>query len=99
MSGSGSTISIKINADDFASKQIEAVKKQIEKLQAPSERASKGLGGLMDSNGVGKLAGGMRNVARESGAAFLNIGRMLPELGALSGAASVAGLAGLARGF
>lgn len=95
MSGSAPKIAITIGVNDKSSKEIAAINSQIKKMQTQNGLASKGLGNLLDGNGVAKLAGGMRNVARESLSAFENIGRIVAPLGAITGAASIAGLARL----
>jgi hypothetical protein len=94
---SASTIKITLDANDLASKHIDDLNKQIAKLQTPSERASKSLGGLTDGDRVNKLAAGMRGVARESADVFQNIGRIVGPLGIITSAASIAGLAALSR--
>jgi hypothetical protein len=99
MSGSKAGFSVSITAVDSASKQIDAINRRIREMQAPAERLTKSLGKLADNTGITKLAGGMRNLARESFQAFENIGRMVAPLGAITGAASIAGIAKLASSF
>jgi hypothetical protein len=99
MSGSKAGFSVSITAVDSASKQIDAINARIKAMQAPAERLTKSFGKLADNTGITKLAGGMRNLARESFQAFENIGRMVAPLGAITGAASIAGIAKLASSF
>lgn len=97
MSGSASKIAITLDVNDLATKQIEQLQAQIAKLQTPAERAAKGIKGLTDPDGLGKLAAGMRNVSRDSLSAFENIGRTVAPLSMITSAASIAGLAALSR--
>jgi hypothetical protein len=91
MAGSGG-FSITISAVDAASRQIDQINKRIAAMNAPAERVTKSLAKFADVTGIKSLAGGFRDVARESFAAFENIGRVAGPLGAVSGAASIAGV-------
>jgi hypothetical protein len=95
VSGSRGGFAVRITAVDSASKQIDAINARIRAMQAPAERLQKSFGKLADNTGVTALTNGFRGLARESLQAFENIGRVVGPLGAITGAASVAGLARL----
>ncbi len=97
MSGSGSNIQVKIGFDDEALSRIPEARKQIDSLQSSSRKAAKGILTLGRSGEAERLSKGMRGVARESLAAFENMGRVMGPLGVITSAASVAGLGALAR--
>lgn len=99
MSGSRSGFAITITAVDQASKSIDAINKRIAAIQAPADRLQRSFGKLAENTGVAQLSRGMGNLARESFAAFENMGRMVGPLGIITGAASVAGLARLSSEF
>jgi hypothetical protein len=84
--------SITISAVDEASKAIDAVNRNIAAIRSPFDRAGKSLAKFSDVTGMKKLAGGFRDVARESFEAFENIGRGSAALESLTGAAAVAGV-------
>lgn len=99
MSGSRGGFSVTISAVDAASKQIDAVNARIRAMQAPAERVTKSLGRLSDTTGITALGNGMRSLARESLQVFENIGRIGGPLGAITGVASIAGLAKMTMEF
>jgi Phage tail lysozyme len=98
MSGAGSSnIQVKIGLDDEALSRIPEARKQIDSLQSSSRRAAKGILTLSKSGEAERLSKGMRGVARESLAAFENMGRVMGPLGVITSASSIAGLGALAR--
>lgn len=97
MSGANSNIAVTISAVDRVSKEIAAIKKQIASMQTPAERAGRGLKNLTNADRVGKMASGMRGMARDSFSAFQSVSHLLPAMEALTGAATIAGLAALSR--
>ncbi len=92
MSGSRSGFSIVISATDSASRQIDAINKRLAAMRAPVERVQRSLAKFADLSGITTLSHGMSNLARTSLQAFENMGRMVPALGAITGAASIAGI-------
>jgi hypothetical protein len=94
MSGSGN-IQVRIGFDDEALDRIPEARKQIDSLQSSTRKAAKGIQTMAHSGDAGKLAAGMRGLARESLSAFENMSRVMGPLEVITGAASVAGLARL----
>ena len=100
MSGTTSRgFAIQISAVDNATKQIDAINRNLKAMQAPAERLTKSFGKLAETSGITALSHGMREVANSSFRAFENLGRMMAPLGAITGAASIAGLSRLVTGF
>lgn len=95
MSGSNN-IAITISASDRASQKIDAVTKHIAAMRAPTDRVVKSIGRFSDTAGITALGKRMRTVAQHSLQVFENVGRIVGPLGAITGAASVAGMAKLA---
>jgi hypothetical protein len=101
MSGTASrgSFAVTITAVDAASKQIDAINRNLKAMQAPAERLTTSFSKLAQTSGITALAHGMQNVAESSFKAFENIGRLVAPLGVLTGAASIAGLSRLVTGF
>jgi hypothetical protein len=96
MSGSRGGFSVTIGAVDTASAKIDQINRRIASMRAPVDRVSKGIAKFGDTTGITALGKGMRDVAQQSLLAFENITRMVGPLGAITGAASIAGMARLA---
>lgn len=94
MSGSGG-FSVTISAVDRASKQIDSINRRIASIQAPVERVTRSIAKFSDTTGITALSRGMRSVAQQSLQAFENTTRLAAPLGAITGAASIAGMARL----
>jgi len=95
-------ISITIGANDAASGVIAKVNTGLESLnrramaaRAPMDRMGASLGRFGQITGVERLASDMGGLGRQIGATAAGLGRFAPALGAITGAASVAGLASL----
>jgi hypothetical protein len=101
MSGSASrgSFSVTITAVDAATKQIDAINRNLKEMQAPAERLTNSFSKLAQTSGITALSRGMREVADSSFRAFENLGRLIAPLGVLTGAASIAGLSRLVTGF
>lgn len=95
MSGTQTKLALNITAVDGASKQIDAIRRRIEMMNAPAERITKSFSKLSDSTGITSLANSMRRLGQESYGAFESISKVGTSLGLVGGAASIAGLAKL----
>jgi hypothetical protein len=87
--------SVTFSVVDQASKQIEAINKRIEQMRAPMERQARAVQKFVDLSGLGKIADGFKAIARTALDAFSSMIRIVPVLGALTSAASIAGIAKL----
>lgn len=93
MAGSSGTFSVVISAQDNASKQIDALNRHIAALQAPSKRLNQSLGRLAENTGVAQLTKGLSSMARSTVEAADAMTRMVGPLGAITGVASIGGMA------
>ena len=91
MSGK-SGFSVTIDAVDQASKKIDAINKKIASIRAPVERVQKSLSKFADLTGLNAIGRGMGSIAHYGLAAFQALGRIVAPLGAITGAASLAGM-------
>jgi muramidase (phage lysozyme) len=100
MSGTRSGgFSVVISAEDRATKPIEAINRKLREMQAPAERLTLALGKLSETTGINKMREGFVSLAESSHRVFENFGRIVPQLGLITGAASIAGITELARKF
>jgi hypothetical protein len=86
------SFSVTISAVDDASARIDAINRRIAAMRAPVDRVSKSLAKFGDTTGITALGRGMRGVAEQSLQAFENVTRLAGPLGAITGAASIAGM-------
>ncbi|HSR77154.1 MAG TPA: M15 family metallopeptidase, partial [Xanthobacteraceae bacterium] len=64
-------------------------------MRAPMERQSRAMQEFVNVSGLRRVADGFTNIGRAGLAAFSSLTRLVPVMGALTGAASIAGLARL----
>jgi len=95
-------LSVVISASDNASGVLAKVNTGLENLnrrmvaaRAPVDRMTASFGRFGQLTGVDRLASDMGGLGRQIGATVAGLGRFAPALGAITGAASVAGLASL----
>ncbi len=95
-------ISVVISASDNATGVLNKVNTGLENLnrralaaRAPMDRMADSLGRFGRLTGVERIASDINGLGRQIGAAAGSLGRFTPAFGALTGAASVAGLAAL----
>lgn len=87
---------ISISARDSASATLDLVNKRIAGLQRQAEKLGAEAGRLGETSGVNRLAEGMKTFGAHTNDAWRSLDRMLPLIGALTGATSIAGLTALA---
>lgn len=102
----GGGYSVTITAVDAATATIDRVNKRIEDMQRPFKRVHASLENMQrsfakfgDLTGITKIVTGFRGIARFALSSFQAIGRIVAPLGAITGAASVAGLYRLVQGW
>lgn len=93
----GKGFSVSISALDNASKTIDGINKRIHALTAPAEKFNKSLGKFGEVSGIRRLSEGMKDLGHSSLDTFRSMDRIVPALGAITGAASIAGMAELVR--
>jgi hypothetical protein len=91
--------SVTFSVVDQATAQIDAINKRIRQMREPMERQAKVLREFVDVSGLNKVAESFTAIARTAGEAFSSMTRLVPVMGALTGVASIAGLANLVEGW
>ena len=84
--------SVTISAVDQATATIERVNKKLQSFNAPLERVNAQLAKFSRLSGLNDLAAGMNRLARSAVDVFRGITRIIAPLGAITGAASLAGM-------
>lgn len=90
-----SGFSIAISATDGASAKIDAINKRLAAMNAPVDRVQKSLAKFADLSGINKLRDGLSGMASAGVDVFRNIMRIVEPLAAITGAASLAGMAAM----
>lgn len=93
------TVSVILSATDRASKTFDAFNNRIVALQSPIRNLQRSIGRFSDVTGLTRLRKGMGDLSRSTLGAFRSVGRLVPEMGALTGAASIAGVYKLASAW
>jgi flagellum-specific peptidoglycan hydrolase FlgJ len=84
---------------DHASTQIDAINRRIAAMRAPIDRMSRSISKFVDVSGLRKVAEGFGWIARAGAAAFRSLIAIVPVLGAITSAATIAGMAKLVSSF
>src|SRR3954465_10912835 len=84
---------------DNATKQIDAINRRIQQLRAPMDKLAKSSKEFIDVSGLGKIADGFKGIASAAGNVVSSLTRIVPILGTIAGAASIAGMAKLVSQF
>lgn len=92
-------VKIPITAIDRASMTLDKVNGKIASLQAPVRNAGRSLSRFFSLTGVSSMRKGMGDLSRTTLDTFRSVGRLVPEMGALTSAASVAGVYRLASAW
>ncbi|GCE81744.1 phage tail tip lysozyme [Komagataeibacter oboediens] len=92
-------VSFVISAADRASQTIERINTRIARMQAPVRRVQAAFGRFASLSGLSRLNSGIVGVGRSAVGAFQSLGQIVPVLGTLTGAASVAGVYRLASAW
>jgi hypothetical protein len=89
--------SVTFSVVDQATRQIEAITRRIQQMRAPIERLSRSLARFADASGLKKVADGFAAIARAGVGVFASLSRLVPVMGAITGAASIAGMVRLVQ--
>ena len=89
-------VKVQFSADDRLSGAIERINQRLARLHAPVERTQRALGRFGQLSGLRAVGGGLERVGGTAQSAFLSLGRILPVLGTITGAATLAGMVRLA---
>jgi muramidase (phage lysozyme) len=91
--------SVTYSVVDQATKQIDAINKHIQQMRAPLERQARSLQQFVNVSGLRNVATGFEQIATNAFKAFGQMDKVVPVLGTLASAASVAGIVRLAQAF
>ena len=91
--------SVVISATDKASGTLAKVNKSLALTMAPVNRLGKQIKTFGDVSGINRLGSGLEGLARRGVQVATSVAAISPALGAITGAASIAGLAALANKF
>ncbi|MCE2577551.1 lytic transglycosylase domain-containing protein [Komagataeibacter sp. FNDCR1] len=92
-------VKVVISAQDRASRELERINARIARMQAPVRRVQAAFGRFASLSGLSRLNSGIVGVGRSAVGAFQSLGQIVPVLGTLTGAASVAGVYRLASAW
>jgi hypothetical protein len=84
---------------DNATKQIDAINRRVAQMRAPMERMSRSISRFVDVSGLRKVATGFEWIAKSVGAVFRSLSAVVPLMGAITGAASIAGMVKLVSSY
>ena len=84
--------SVTFSVVDDATKQIDAINRRIAAMRAPMERLSKQVSRFVDVSGLGRVAKGFEWIASAATSVLRTMVEIVPVLGAITGAASIAGM-------
>jgi hypothetical protein len=91
--------SVTFTVVDQATAQIEAINRRLRRMQEPMERMSRQLRQFIDLSGLKKVAEGFTEIGRRARESLEVLTRLVPVMGALTGAASLAGIARLTQSW
>jgi len=84
---------------DNATKQIDAINRRVAQMRAPMERMSRSVSRFVDVSGLRKVATGFEWIAKSVGTVFRSLSAVVPLMGAITGAASIAGMVKLVASY
>ncbi|WP_063354331.1 phage tail tip lysozyme [Acetobacter oryzifermentans] len=88
----GAAVSLTLSANDKLSRKLDWINNKIASLQAPVRHAQRSLKRFFDITGVTRMRKGMADLSRSTLGAFRSVGRLVPEMGILTSASSIAGV-------
>lgn len=84
---------------DNATKQIDAINRRIAQMRAPIERLSRQVTRFVDVSGLRKVAQGFDWIYKAAGSVLRTLTAIVPVMGAITGAASIAGMVKLVQSY
>jgi hypothetical protein len=91
--------SVTYSVVDNATKQIDAINKRIAQMRAPMDRMSRSVSRFVDVSGLRKVATGFESIFKAAGSVLRTLTAILPVMGVLTGAASIAGMVKLVESY
>ena len=77
---------------DNATKQVDAINRRITQMRAPMDRMSRQVSRFVDVSGLRKVAEGFGWIGKAASSVLRTLTAIVPVMGALTGAASIAGM-------
>ena len=84
--------SVTFTVVDQATRQIDAINRRIAQMRAPMERMSRQVSRFVDVSGLRKVAQGFEWIGKAAAGVFRSLSAIVPVMGAITGAASIAGM-------
>jgi hypothetical protein len=84
--------SVSYTVIDNASKQIDAINRRIAQTRAPLDRMSRQVSRFVDVSGLRKVATGFEWIGKAAGSVLRTLTSIVPVMGTIVGAASIAGM-------
>jgi hypothetical protein len=91
--------SVTFSVVDRASKELDAINRRIAAIRAPIERMSRSVSRFVDVSGLRKVAQGFEWIGKAAMGVLRTLVEIVPVLGTITGAASIAGMAALVRSY
>jgi hypothetical protein len=91
--------SVTYSVVDNATKQIDAINKRIAQMRAPVERMSRSISRFVDVSGLRKVAQGFDYIWKAAGSVLRTLTQIVPVLGTITGAATLAGMVKLVQSY
>lgn len=91
--------SVTFSVVDHASKELDAINRRIAAIRAPMERMSRSISRFVDVSGLRKVAQGFEWVGKAAMGVLRTLVEIVPVLGTITGAATIAGMAALVRSY
>ena len=91
--------SVTYSVVDNATRQIDAINKRITAMRAPMERMSRSVSRFVDVSGLRKVAQGFEWIGKTAATVFRTLSQIVPVMGAITGAASIAGMVKLVNSY
>ncbi|MFT8634750.1 phage tail tip lysozyme [Novacetimonas hansenii] len=92
-------VKVTLTAQDRVSQTIERINARIAHMQAPVRRVQASMNRFASLSGMSRLNNGIFGVARSAEHAFQSLGQIVPVMGTITGATTVAGIFRLANAW
>ncbi|MGA8764386.1 MAG: phage tail tape measure protein, partial [Candidatus Sulfotelmatobacter sp.] len=91
--------SVTYSVVDNATKQIDAINRRVAQMRAPMERMQRSVTRFVDVSGLRKVATGFDWIYKAAGSVLRTLTAIVPVMGAITGAASIAGMVKLVQSY
>src|SRR5215471_6039660 len=91
--------SVTFSVVDDATKKIDEINRRLQQMRAPMERLRAQSQKFVELSGLQKVADGFSQIGKSALSAFQSMSRIVPVLGAITSAASIAGVVKMTGAF